>query len=387
MNQQNINTLMRKYLLGQATEQETAELKARADIDTLRDIIQSEDFADGYQIYSGIDKQAALDDMLKRINAEERKPFRWRHYLKYAAAVLVFVVGGAVLWYSQYTKVTPPEITESVQLAMRQSQECGKNAAEVEYTSVDVSKTEENDLVGVILGREDKNISGDNQSGYQTTITKEDLLAASRITTRHDKEFWLTLDDGTVVHLNYNTRLIYPEKFGRGDRNVILDGEAYFMVAKDKSRPFIVHTMQGDVRVYGTEFYVNTRAKNNAMEVALVKGSVGVRPVSGRELQLIPGEQAIVAGPLLSVKKTDVEQFIAWNEGKFAFQEWKLERVMEVLSRWYGYKVEYQSEGVRQEIIDGYFSRYSNLRSTLDGLEAALDIKITIDNQTIIINK
>lgn len=387
MGNQNINTLMRKFLLGQATEQETAELKARADEDTLRDIIQSEDFADGYQIYSGIDKQAALDDMLRRMNAEERRPLRWKHYLKYAAAILVFVAGGAVLWYSQYTKVTPPEIAESVQFAMRQSQECGKNAAEVDYASVDASNTKEDNLVDVILRRLDKSTSDDSQSDYQPTITKEDLLAASRVTTNHDKEFWLTLDDGTVVHLNYNTRLIYPEKFGRGDRNVILDGEAYFMVAKDKSRPFIVHTLKGDVRVYGTEFYVNTRAENNAMEVALVKGSVGVRPVSGREHQLVPGEQALIEGAQLSVSQVDMQPYIAWNEGKFAFQEWPLERVMDVLSRWYGYKVDYQSDEVRQEIIDGYFSRYSDLRATLDGLEAALDIKITIDNQTIIINK
>ena len=379
---------MRRYLLGQATEQEDAELRSRADAETIQEIIESDDFADAYHIYSGIDKQAAFDDMLRRMDSEERRPYLWKRYLRYAAAVLILLVAGATYWYSQYTKVTPPEIAESVQLAMEKSWESGKNSAEVEYASVDMSKIKNDDLVDAILNRQSKNTGESHQQDDQvTSITKEDLLAATRITTRHDKEFWLTLDDGTIVHLNYNTRLIYPEKFGKGDRNVILDGEAYFMVAKDKSRPFIVHTMQGDVRVYGTEFYVNSRAENKAMEVALVKGSIGIRPAFGIERQMTPGEQAMVTGSVLTVKKTDVEQFIAWNEGKFAFQEWTLERVMDVLSRWYGYKVEYQQQEIRQEIIDGYFSRYSDLRSTLDGLETALGITITIDNHTIIINK
>lgn len=379
---------MRRYLLGQATEQEDAELRSRADAETIQEIIESDDFADAYHIYSGIDKQAAFDDILRRMDSEERRPYLWKRYLRYAAAVLILLVAGATYWYSQYTKVTPPEIAESVQLAMEKSWESGKNSAEVEYASVDMSKIKNDDLVDAILNRQSKNTGESHQQDDQvTSITKEDLLAATRITTRHDKEFWLTLDDGTIVHLNYNTRLIYPEKFGKGDRNVILDGEAYFMVAKDKSRPFIVHTMQGDVRVYGTEFYVNSRAENKAMEVALVKGSIGIRPAFGIERQMTPGEQAMVTGSVLTVKKTDVEQFIAWNEGKFAFQEWTLERVMDVLSRWYGYKVEYQQQEIRQEIIDGYFSRYSDLRSTLDGLETALGITITIDNHTIIINK
>lgn len=379
---------MRRYLLGQATEQEAAELKSRADADIIQEIIESEDFADAYHIYSSVDKQSAFEDMLRRMDSGERRPYLWKRYLRYAAAVLVFVLAGTTYWYSQYTKVTPPEISNAVLLAMEKSQECGKSAADVGSMSTKQSRTPEGELVNAILKRQTKDVGESHQQDDQVAgITKEDLLAASRITTQHDKEFWLTLDDGTVVHLNYNSRLIYPEKFGRGNRNVILDGEAYFMVAKDKSRPFIVHTMQGDVRVYGTEFYVNTREENNAMKVALVKGSIGIRPAFGRERQMTPGEQATVTEKQLAIRETDVEPYIAWNEGKFAFQEWTLERVMDVLSLWYGYEVEYQSEDTRHEIIDGYFSRYSDLRSTLDGLEAALGITITIENRTIIINK
>ncbi|MBR1463381.1 MAG: FecR domain-containing protein [Prevotella sp.] len=190
--------------------------------------------------------------------------------LKYAAAILVLLVAGAGIWYSQYTKVTPPEISEAVQLAMQQSIQSGKQEAEVFGVSGEKLEVRGEKIRGERIesgaGKQEQDISLTSHPSPLTpenlsSLTKDQLLAAKRITTKHDKEFWLTLDDGTLVHLNYNTRLIYPEKFGRGDRNVILDGEAYFMVAKDKSRPFIVHTPNGDVKVYGTEFNVNTRTE------------------------------------------------------------------------------------------------------------------------------
>lgn len=92
------------------------------------------------------------------------------------------------------------------------------------------------------------------------------------LTTRHDKEFWMTLPDGTRVHLNGNSRLSYPLAFKGDLREVALVGEAYFIVAKDKDHPFIVHTADGDIKEYGTEFNVSTHGTNT--EVVLVTGSL-----------------------------------------------------------------------------------------------------------------
>ena len=68
----------------------------------------------------------------------------------------------------------------------------------------------------------------------------------------------MTFEDGTRVHLNYNTTLKYPPHFGTTTRTVYLDGEAYFQVAKDSKRPFRVITVNGVVKQYGTTFNVNT---------------------------------------------------------------------------------------------------------------------------------
>ncbi|MBR1463232.1 MAG: FecR domain-containing protein [Prevotella sp.] len=344
-----IQDLIIKSLFATLDEAERQQLDAwlqEADHATVYQRISSNihDQDDVVKFLADIDVESALEEVHRKSRA------KWLVLLRYAAAILVLVIDGAGIWYSQYTKVTPPEIPEAVQLAMQQSIQSGKQEAEVLGVRGERLRVGElgsgmkirGERIESGAGKQEQDISLTSHPSPLTTenlssLTKDQLLAAKRITTRHDKEFWLTLDDGTLVHLNYNTRLIYPEKFGRGDRNVILDGEAYFMVAKDKSRPFIVHTPNGDVKVYGTEFNVNTRAEvrgekirgekirgekirgeriesstgdgqqdksltshpspltsKNTTSVVLVKGSVSVTPTGGKETMLKPGQQATV---------------------------------------------------------------------------------------------
>ena len=245
--------------------------------------IDGDELLHRYRVYSRIDEEAGLASIQERIatatDTEEspcteaqlstqraarssRNPsMLWRA----AAVVVLLMVGGAFWYHHDYTKVTPPVVSEEIETAMRQSRESGRQAAEV--VSIGAQHT------AAITQEERTLYHVDNDFAEQ-------LAEARRITTYQNKEYWVTLDDGTLVHLNDNSRLIYPEQFG-DRRDVILDGEAYFMVAKDKSRQFVVHTPQGDVRVHGTEFMVNTRdgSKNdnaNAtghLSVVLVKGS------------------------------------------------------------------------------------------------------------------
>jgi len=347
---------------------------------------------DPVEFMADIDVEEALEQVYQKRRA------RWLRYLRYAAAVLILIVAGGAYWYSQYTKVTPPEITEAVQLAMQQSKESGMHDAKIEpiqreeITTDPFGWNQKEKEITESSYKEPQGSSVLNHSVSQdnsSTLTKEQLLAARRITTKHDKEFWMTLEDGTLVHLNYNSRLIYPEKFGRGDRNVILDGEAYFMVAKDKSRPFIVHTLQGDVRVYGTEFNVNTRKENNGVSVVLVKGSVGFTAVSGKETMMLPGQELTVNNSYptaVTVNEVDLAPYIAWNEGKFTFQDWPLERVMEVMSRWYGYHVRFGNDQLKQIGISGKLGRYNEAETTMDAIATITGLDITIKGNEIIIN-
>ena len=340
-----------------------------------------------YEAYSSVDDQQTMQTIRHRANIGTRRSSRY--YLRYAAAVLILVVGGAAFWYSQYTKVIPPEIPEAVQLAMKESVQSGKQDAVIDNPIVKsedgeyvINKEIPDDTPSTSGKQVDNTISS---SEVVESLTKDQLLAARRITTYHDKEYWVTLDDGSLVHLNYNTRLIYPEKFGRGDRNVILEGEAYFMVAKDKSRPFIVHTPNGDVRVYGTEFNVNTNASSTT--VVLVKVSIGLKSTEGIEMMLEPGQLVEMKNKEIELvnKHVETDIYTSWNEGQYKFRDCRLDKLMQILGHWYGVHVDFESDQARSIPFTGSINKYKSIVPALHAIEYATGLTITMKDEQILI--
>ena len=394
------NSLIRKYLWGSISDEEYQELSETLAHDEyvvrrLERMAEADDLSERYAEYASVDTEAALQKFIKQYvdNGEAgkaaeapRKPRKTMRYslLRYAAVVALLIFGGAFWYHREYTRVTPPVITEEVQQAMEQSRESGREGAHIVSTVTSrqqIISEEECELYHV-----DENFA-------------EQLAEAKRITTYHDKEYWVTLDDGTLVHLNYNSRLIYPEKFG-DRRDVILEGEAYFMVAKDKSRQFVVHTPQGDVKVYGTEFMVNTAERmetrlesptgesryHQATSVVLIEGSISFTPESGNELMMSPGQKLVADKDQLLVTTTDTAPYVAWNTGLFVFKNSTLENLMDVISRWYGVEnVSYGNEQLRKMHFTGNFKRYGSIERILDAIMMTCDINIDFHSNRITI--
>ena len=373
--------------------------------------IDGDDLRKRYELYSSIDDGKAMELLREKTDVSLSslpmgKPNRIatkRHLwsagvpARIAAAIALIIVGGALVWYAQYTKVTPPELSPEVLAAMQQSQQSGHVGASLTpipspkgegRDNLQEQNTADKHATPLSLWDGDGGEAGDEFS----------LLHAQRVTTYHDKEFWLTLDDGTLVHLNYNTRVIYPEKFGSKKREVILDGEAYFMVAKDRSRPFIVHTPSGDVKVYGTEFYISTKADdtsnsstrqlvNSSTTITLIKGSVGVTPIGGTEQRMQPGQQCSILNAQCSMENVDIEPYVAWNTGQFSFRSWTLERIMDVMARWHGCEVEYATDDIRRLSLSGNFNRYDGIQPTIESLEEVTGLRFTLRGSKIRIEK
>ncbi len=392
-----VHTLIKKQLMGTISPEEELFLRKWFDShpqekDKYERLLDNTLLAERYMQYAQVDVDKAWEQLNARIHEgrNERKHsllenkktgfFHVIHhpaFLRIAAVVILLMVGGAFLYHREYSKVAPPVITENIQTAMLQSIESGHHDADI--------------VTSKAIG--DNLISQEELALYHVDDNfVEQLTKATRITTRHNKEYWTTLSDGTLVHLNYNSRLIYPEKFG-DRRDVILEGEAYFMVANDKRRQFVVHTPHGDITVYGTEFYVKTNSNKDvgglqeeSMEVVLLKGSISFTPVDGKELPMQPGQQLCVADKQLTIRYVDTAPYIAWNEGKFLFEAWSLERVMNVLSHWYDIDVHFASEQMKDKQIDGYFGRYDSIDSILESIETVLGVKITKRERNITIN-
>ena len=376
MNNQ-LKTLMDKYVAGSISEEEFLLLKqllAKNSEEELKEQL-SEIWSNQEEEIMPADMQellwSSIDQQIDASRKDENPAHAivWRKTLFRIAAVLLLMLGiGGSVWYKQYTKVTPPVISESVVTAMQESKE----------------QNPRNQTVSM---------AGDDKEALRTMLSQYckdeevvmDFTDAYKMTTIDKKDGWLTLDDGTVVHLNGNSRLFFPEHFTGSERDVILDGEAYFMVAKDKSRPFVVHTAHGDIREYGTEFNVSTHA-GMATEIVLVEGSVGVTPVGGTEHMLRPSMMCRVEGAEAKMKIVDTEPYKAWNVGKFTFHDWQMERIMNVLARWYGVVVEYENADVRHIQLSGTFNRYDGMEETMQAIETVSGVQITIEKGKIIIN-
>ena len=343
--------------------------------------IDASDLEKRCEVVEGIDDAEAMARLRQRIAAEAgRQPatvrqvhtwYRWAA----AAAVAVLMAAGGYVWFQHESGVTPPVVSEAVQTAMLQSEKAGRQQAEI-AAAAPQSLQARQQMARTL--RQTYRIAGDE--------TVEQLLEARRITTYQDKEYWLTLDDGTLVHLNYNTRLVCPERFIDGTRDVILDGEAYFMVAHDSRHPFVVHTPQGDIRVYGTEFNVSTR-DGDCTEVVLVKGSVGVTPAGGTEQMMQPGQKCSMLNAQYTIDEVDVNPYVAWNTGKFSFHDEPLWKILSVIDRWYGYKTEYASPELKDITLSGNFDRYDDVRPTLEALETVTGLSFIMRDRTIIIHQ
>ena len=374
--------------------QDLKRMMAEADID-------GDDLKARYDAYSSIDDEQALNQLKQKVAAvssssETEDPFSpteskvWRlpRLTRYAAAAAaaILIVGG-LFWYRQYTAVTPPTLSEDALLAMQQSRESGR--------SVGISPQPYRPTVQTDQGSTtpDGRVSG-SKASEETWIdeavemiqqpTHGDRPALS-IDTREGKEYWLSLPDGSIVHLNNGTRVIYPEKFIGDTRDVILEGEAYFMVAKDRRHPFLVHTLAGDVKVYGTEF--NISAHRQKTEIVLVKGSVSVTPsATSYERMLKPGQMATLSAlSTLSVEDVDVEPYVAWNTGTFVFDNIPMQQLMDVLSKWYGFSTDFLNPEAKEKHFTGELDRYGSIKPTLDAISQVTGLSLRVSDGKIII--
>lgn len=151
------------------------------------------------------------------------------------------------------------------------------------------------------------------------------------------------LQDGSTVWLNSGSVLTYAYNAVSKKRIVKLQGEAFFDVAKDKTKPFIVSTDEIDLVVYGTRFNVQAYEDEEIIEATLEEGSIGVNiSSSGREWLLKPGQQCIYnkLKKTIDIKYTNVNKYICWKEDKLVFDENTLEEVVQKLERWYGISIE-----------------------------------------------
>ncbi len=211
--------------------------------------------------------------------------------------------------------------------------------------------------------------------------------------TQKGQKLQITFTDGTRVKLNADSRLTYPRTFAADTREVYLEGEAFFDVAPNPVRPFIVHTGNISTRVLGTSFNVRTYPEDEAVKVAVVTGKVMVESKteskgkpSLQPIYLLPSEMVTYDKKKLTanVNPIDIDKIIAWNKDILIFNNARFSEVVDQLERWYGVEFIINRKAPIKKGFSGTFESQS-LEYVLEGISYTSDFKYKIQGNTVII--
>lgn len=348
-----INSIIHDQLLGYASEEDKKQLQSWLDSsqenrENYDRLMREACLIDRYKQFAQVDEARAWERFQKKHFSI--RSARWIKIGRYAAIFLLPIIGFAIWFWTLRLMDSQPVISDEVRIAMIRSEKMGKQKA-----TLVLANGQKMDLKSVPakpLQDSVEQVPVAQPSVPETDVNESEEVSVvenNKLSTYDDSEFWMTFEDGTRVHLNYNTTLKYPPHFGTTTRTVYLDGEAYFQVAKDSKRPFRVITANGVVKQYGTTFNVNTHVPG-ITKVVLVKGSVSVLPNQGGEYKIKPGELAVLQADTqdVQISVVDIEPYIAWNSGRFVFDNCSLESLMNVISRWYNKDVVFESEDTKK---------------------------------------
>jgi transmembrane sensor len=235
-----------------------------------------------------------------------------------------------------------------------------------------------------------------------------DSSAYTTIISPRGQRTQVVLPDNSKVWLNSNTTIKYPSNFNQKDRKIFIDGEAYFDVTHDQSKPFIVNTSSFNIKVYGTTFNVSAYKEDNLIETTLVKGKISITGLNikgkkAREIILLPNESfkyfkneqiaeskmknemkhlatsgitkttPVVADlpaipKAMIIQHVNVEPIIGWKEGKLYFDNETFENLAIKFELRYDVKIHFEDSRVGNLKYTGVFEK-ENINQALDALK------------------
>lgn len=314
-------------------------------------------------------------------------------FYRYAAAAAILVVlGFGVLYLSKNKKLT----AENILATNDKTLDVLPGVDKAILTLADGSKIVlDNHSNENIMEKNGLTISKtkDGQLIYKVSngVQKGNVIAYNTIETAKGNQYQVLLPDGTKVWLNAASSLKYPEVFTGKERRVILTGEAYFEVAKDKTRPFFVKTISSpkdnrgqDVEVLGTHFNINSYMDDQSVKTTLLEGSVKVSNDNSSKI-LKPGEQSVISNyglGAISILQVDTDDETAWKNGLFRFSSAGLKSILNQLERWYDVKIDYSS--VPDKRYNGMVPRSAKLSEVLKMLEVTGNINFEIEENRVL---
>ncbi|WP_319231977.1 FecR domain-containing protein [Draconibacterium orientale] len=306
-----------------------------------------------------------------------------------AASVLIIVSLG-ILGYSyfnnrnsayQFVSSNINDSQEDARLVLADGEEIALNK---DNSTIVVGKDEE-----IVINNENTIDLSDKRDSNEGKVQMNEVIVP------FGKRSELSLADGTQVWLNAGSRLAFPTKFTNETREVYLQGEACFKVAKNENQPFIVKANELDVKVLGTHFNIAAYPDDETIETVLVEGSVALTKkksfgLGSKSVVLQPNQKATFnkeEKEIVVSDEPDADVYLAWTEGWFEFKKQSLERVFIKLERYYNIHISVPEEFPSEEIITGKLDLKDSLAVVMEVLSDVAKLDYTIENNQVTIER
>ena len=375
-------SLIKKSLIKDLSDKEQKELDQLLDDQSLQDVYK--ELSDrGYlkkqfMEYEKYSSQKAYREFKERRGHSGRiRIVRW---VAVVAAMWVLALG-VTLWmtFGKKENVAPLPVASKIIPA-------GEKKATL--TLADGTEVHVEEITARVLQEKGMNIEYRNgEIVYHKSEEETTEVVYNKLEVPRGGECMIKLDDGTKVWVNAETKLKYPVVFVGDRREVVLEGEAFFDVAKNE-KPFIVKTSFGDVRVLGTAFGISAYASEPESYTTLVRGKVSVEREGINPVVILPGEQVVTFKDGKMIKQeVDVEEFVRWKDGIYVFKEKSLGEIMKTLERWYNISVDFQDKSLVDLPFTGNLKRYDDINVFFDALTRTGDMKYRVKGNQVILYK
>ena len=230
-----------------------------------------------------------------------------------------------------------------------------------------------------------------NMLSYLTNSEIEELVY-NELEIPLGKIFNVELSDGTLVHLNSGTKIRYPIKFLKGrNREVFIEGEAYFKVAKDKDHPFIVNADAVSVRVLGTEFNITSYPEDKEIKTVLVEGSVNMSNSLSPDDSVVlkPGNKGSwnKAGYGTAIEEVDVSLYTSWITGDLIFRDTMFKDMLKKLERRYNVTIENKNHLLEAKLWNARFNvNIESIEDILKSINQIQKISYSVENRKVLID-
>lgn len=381
-----IKDLLHKFILNQCTSDETEKVidyckknNLTSDFPTVEDVKAL--LGDTPKMENHTADQIFSKILIQAQEAEEteQRKFPFKRYMAIAASIIVLVTIG-ISYKNSFTVPKSNPIINSNEITLQL--ENGDIQVISEYKKSQVA-----DANGNIVGNQNG-----NKIVYDTETSIENLVY-NTLKIPNGKRFELELSDGTIVHLNSGTTLKYPVKFIAGEnRQVFLDGEAFFDVSKDKKHPFIVNADKLNVRVLGTHFNVSSYPEDNLTDVVLVEGSVGMYTANekfdaDKNTILKPGYKGSFNknNSHINTKEVNTDMYTSWITGGLVFRDINFTTICKKLERRYDVSIVIKNKKLADEKFNASFGD-KPIEKILSYFDEVYGINYTRKNNIITIN-